>query len=152
MTNNICPHLWTPCTPAMTGYFSRIMHHDNGLSLLPRIGLRRILETSNEWCDHHIHPTWARWSIYDIEVHFHASTNIKWLNISPASLLTNYGINATNNYCTAKLYETLYKTRHINVYYLTITILAWNTQFKNIYLFIDFCLFVCLLILSMVLL
>lgn len=49
----IYSHSWIPYTPTVMGNSKRVMHHVIRPKLT-KIGLRSILETSNEWCGYNI--------------------------------------------------------------------------------------------------
>lgn len=76
----------------MMGYSNWIMHYIIGPKL-PRISLRSVLQTTNEWCGHHIHLIralfWLRGLFtckilhLQISVILQASIKMIWLNISP---------------------------------------------------------------------
>jgi hypothetical protein len=59
----ICNASRTSCTSTTIGFSSRTMHHVFRPKLFI-ISSKSILEISDEWCGHHVRPTWTQLSIY----------------------------------------------------------------------------------------
>jgi hypothetical protein len=129
--------------PQMMGYSSRTMQRFIG-SKLSRIGSRSILESSDEWCGHHVHPTWTQASIYGTWRIGQLKPKIQHLQIPGSCGQLSRRIGSTSlhgssvhlwNRCDVELlhFAGLVEVLH-DTTFLSMTFGTWNMRVYNIVL------------------